>query len=71
MLYRTSSILVSKGGIWVTGTASLLAEYVDELEGKTCLVPASTAIMFCYFNNLDYFHKYLQEYKGEAAVVIL
>ena len=38
------------------------------MEGKTCLVPANTAIMFCYFNNLDYFHKYLQEYQGEEAV---
>ena len=45
-------------------------EYVDELEGKTCLIPANTAIMFCYFNNLQYFHKYLQEYQGKVPVSI-
>ena len=35
------------------------------MEGKTCSIPASTAIMFCYFNSLEYFHKYLEEYQGE------
>jgi len=45
-------------------------EYVDELEGKTCLIPANTAIMFCYFNNLPYFNKYLQEYQGPCVILI-
>ena len=45
----------------------ILTEYLDEVEGKTCLIPANTALMFCYFNHLPYFHKYLQEYKGKAG----
>ena len=42
--------------------------YVDELEEKSCIIPPDNALMFCYFNNLQYFHKYLQGYKGTKHV---
>ena len=44
-------------------------DYVDELEEKSCLIPSNNAIMFCYFNNLQYFHKYLENYKGDSNQV--
>lgn len=60
--------------IWWEGAHStphyINMEYVDEMDGKTCLIPASTALMFCYFNNLQYFHKYLQEYQGPCVILI-
>ncbi len=39
-------------------------EYVDERSSKCCLVPPDTALMFCYFNNNQFFHSYLQQYTG-------
>eukprot|EP00090_Calanus_glacialis_P008468 TRINITY_DN16819_c0_g1_i4.p1 TRINITY_DN16819_c0_g1~~TRINITY_DN16819_c0_g1_i4.p1 ORF type:complete len:206 (+),score=46.43 TRINITY_DN16819_c0_g1_i4:94-711(+) len=60
--------------IWWEGAHStphyIDMEYLDEVEGKTCLIPANTALMFCYFNHLPYFHKYLQEYKGSCVILI-
>ena len=41
-------------------------EYVDEMEGKTCVIPDNTALMFCYFNNNQYFHQYLSQYRGKG-----
>merc|ERR1719250_220310 len=59
---------------WWEGTHStphyITMEYVDEMDGKTCTIPASSAIMFCYFNSLDYFHTYLQDYKGPCVILI-
>ena len=47
-----------------------VAEYVDEVEEKTCVIPAQSALMFCYFNNNQYFHKYLDQYQGLAVLVL-
>ena len=44
--------------------AGAVAEYVDEVEEKACVIPAQSALMFCYFNNNQYFHKYLDQYQG-------
>ena len=35
------------------------------MEGKTCVIPDNTALMFCYFNNNQYFHQYLTQYRGK------
>ena len=40
------------------------SEYVDELDGRFCELPKSSAALFCYFNSLDLFHKYLDNFKG-------
>ena len=40
------------------------SEYVDELEGRFCELPSNSAALFCYFNCLDLFHKYLDNFKG-------
>ena len=47
-----------------------VAEYVDEVEEKTCVIPAQSALMFCYFNNNQYFHKYLDQYQGLLSSAI-
>ena len=39
-------------------------EFVDELIDKSCIIPSDTAVMFCYFNNNEYFHRYLSQYQG-------
>ena len=44
----------------------LCAEFCDELEERSCTIPSDHAIMFCYFNNLEYFNKYLDQYKGTS-----
>ena len=41
-------------------------QYCDELEDKTCRLPSHSALMFCYFNNLHYFHSYLEQYQGQT-----
>ena len=41
------------------------SEYVDELQDKTCVIPQDSALMFCYFNNNEYFHKYLDQFDGK------
>ena len=41
--------------------------YCDELEDKTCSLPSHSALMFCYFNNLHYFHSYLEQYQGDTS----
>lgn len=45
-------------------------KYVDELEDKSCVISSDNAIMFCYFNNLQYFEKYLQAYRGSCVILI-
>jgi len=45
-------------------------EYVDEVEEKACVIPAQSALMFCYFNNNQYFHKYLDQYQGICVILI-
>ena len=42
-----------------------ISEYVDELDEKSCIIPSDNALMFCYFNNLQYFYKYLRAYTGK------
>ena len=49
--------------------AGAVAEYVDEVEEKTCVIPAQSALMFCYFNNNQYFHKYLDQYQGLCCAI--
>jgi len=44
--------------------------YVDEMEGKKCVIPSDSAIMFCYFNNLEYFTSYLNSYQGPCVILI-
>ena len=41
-------------------------QYCDELEDRSCPLPSNSALMFCYFNNLEYFHRYLDQYKGSV-----
>ena len=48
----------------------LVTEYVDEMEGKTCVIPEDSAIMFCYFNSLELFHRYLDDYQGDIITMI-
>ena len=38
-------------------------QYVDESPDRCCRLPAHTALLFCYFNNLTYFHTYLDQYE--------
>jgi len=45
-------------------------EYVDEMKEKTCVIPSDSALMFCYFNNNEYFHKYLDQYDGRCVILI-
>ena len=45
-------------------TKKCWSEYVDELDGRFCELPKSSAALFCYFNSLDLFHKYLDNFKG-------
>lgn len=47
-----------------------ISEYVDELEDKSCIIPSDNALMFCYFNSLHYFHKYLQAYSGKIESTV-
>ena len=42
----------------------LISEFVDEFEERSCIIPSDNALMFCYFNNLQYFYQYIQSYKG-------
>ena len=30
----------------------------------------SMALLFCYFNQLDYFHEYLKSYEGKCIILI-
>ena len=50
--------------IMVIVTIQISSEYVDELEGRFCELPADSAALFCYFNSLDLFHRYLDNFKG-------
>merc|ERR1719228_762155 len=60
--------------IWWEGVHStphfIDIEYVDEVEGKNCPIPATTALLFCYFNNLPYFHQYLLNFQGPCVILI-
>ncbi len=47
----------------------LTAEYVDER--SSCRIPSDTALIFCYFNNIKFFHSYLQEYTGTSLYVLI
>jgi len=44
-------------------------EYVDENDSKRKL-PADSALMFCYFNNNEYFHTYLNNFTGKCVILI-
>ena len=50
--------------------ANCFLEYVDEMEEKTCIIPKNTALMFCYFNNIELFHVYLDQYKGPCVILV-
>ena len=56
---------------WWEGTNSLPhfidIQYCDELEERSCRVPSDSALMFCYFNNIQYFHSYLDQYQGASS----
>ena len=47
------------------------SEYVDELEGRFCELPSNSAALFCYFNCLELFHRYLDNFKGVFLLVLL
>ena len=57
--------------IMVMITILISSEYVDELEGRFCELPADSAALFCYFNSLDLFHRYLDNFKGVFLLVLL
>ena len=39
-------------------------------QDKSCIIPPDSAVMFCYFNNNQYFHKYLEQYQGKCVILI-
>ena len=45
-------------------------QYCDELQDRTCKIPSHSALMFCYFNNITYFHSYLEQYQGPCVILI-
>ena len=47
-----------------------VSEYVDELKEKTCVIPKDSALMFCYFNNNELFHKYLDQFEGVCLILV-
>ena len=49
-------------------SALFISEYVDELEDRSCNISADSALMFCYFNSLQYFQKYLNSYQGNRHI---
>merc|ERR1719193_865786 len=44
-------------------------EYVEE-KGVNLKLPTDSAVMFCYFNNLEFFHQYLTNYSGPCVILI-
>ena len=38
--------------------------------GEIPKLDANSALLFCYFNNLKYFHQYLDTYKGNCIILI-
>lgn len=59
---------------WWEGTHStphfIDLEYVDEIEGQFCELPKESAALFCYFNNIGLFHRYLDNFKGVCVILI-
>ena len=39
-------------------------EYVTDNGQRFSRIAEDSAIMFCYFNNVEYFHQYLDNYTG-------
>jgi len=44
--------------------------YVDQIPGQYITLPKDSALLFCYFNNLELFHKYLENYAGSCIILI-
>jgi len=44
-------------------------EFVNE-NGLKCIIEPNSALMFCYFNNIEFFHAYLKNYTGECVILI-
>ena len=38
--------------------------------GKVPQLPRDSALMFCYFNGLEYFNEYLENYAGNCVILI-
>merc|ERR1712110_576878 len=49
---------------------SLRLSMLMKWKKKTCIVPKNSALMFCYFNNIELFHKYLDQYKGPCVILV-
>ena len=38
--------------------------------GEIPKLDTNSALLFCYFNNLKYFHQYLEHYGGKCVILI-
>ncbi|TRY71052.1 hypothetical protein TCAL_12312 [Tigriopus californicus] len=38
--------------------------------GQVPDLPPASALLFCYFNNLEFFHQYLKHYRGSCLILI-
>ena len=43
----------------------IFLEYVDD-KGANLELPSDSALLFCYFNNLEFFNNYIKNYKGKC-----
>ena len=39
-------------------------------KGRIPTLDANSALLFCYFNNLEYFYQYLEAYQGQIVILI-
>jgi len=77
LLHRATGLTVTGyevNRIWWEGGHStphfIRMEYVDEMKEKTCIIPKNSALMFCYFNNIELFQVYLDQYKGPCVILV-
>ncbi len=48
-----------------------LSKYAVEItSGKIPSLDPESALLFCYFNQLEYFHQYLDQYEGNVVILI-